>query len=39
MQTIDWNSLGFDAFRTRTVVLSHYKDGQWSPVESTETFS
>ena len=30
---------GFDAYRTRTVVKSHFKDGAWSPVESTETFS
>ena len=39
MQQIDWKSLGFDAYRTRTVVLAHYKDGQWSAPESTETFS
>ena len=39
MKQIDWNSLGFDAYRTRTVVLSHFKDGQWSPVEESETFS
>ena len=39
MSKIDWDSLGFDAYRTRTVVKSHFKDGAWSPVESTETFS
>ncbi len=39
MANIDWDSLGFDAYRTRTVVLSRYKDGKWSPIEKTETFS
>ncbi|MBQ6086927.1 MAG: branched-chain amino acid aminotransferase [Bacteroidales bacterium] len=39
MSSIDWDKLGFDAYRTRTVVYSHYKDGRWSPAESTETFS
>jgi len=39
MSKIDWDSLGFDAYRTRTVVKSHFKDGAWSPAESTETFS
>ena len=39
MNGIDWDTLGFDAYRTRTVIFSHYKDGQWSPFEATETFS
>ena len=39
MEHIDWKTLGFDAYRTRTVVLSHFKDGKWSVPESTETFS
>ena len=39
MAAIDWDKLGFDAYRTRTVVVSHFKDGQWSPAEATETFS
>ncbi len=39
MSQINWDTLGFDAYRTRTVILSHYKDGQWSPIEETETFS
>ena len=39
MSKIDWDSLGFDAYRTRTVVKSHFKDGAWSPIESTEAFS
>ena len=38
MNGIDWDTLGFDAYRTRTVIFSHYKDGQWSPFEATETF-
>ena len=39
MAQIDWKTLGFDAYRTRTVVVSHFKDGKWSTPESTETFS
>ena len=39
MEQIDWKNLGFDAYRTRTVVFSHYKDGKWSEPEKTETFS
>jgi branched-chain amino acid aminotransferase len=39
MKSIDWDTLGFDAYRTRTVIVSHFKDGQWSPAEATETFS
>ncbi len=39
MNGIDWDALGFDAYRTRTVIFSHFKDGQWSPFEATETFS
>ncbi|MBQ7622861.1 MAG: branched-chain amino acid aminotransferase [Bacteroidales bacterium] len=39
MAQIDWDSLGFDAYRTRTVVLAHYRDGAWSEIETTETFS
>ena len=39
MAQIDWKTLGFDAYRTRTVVVSHFKDGKWSKPESTETFS
>jgi len=39
MEAIDWATLGFDAYRTRTVILSHYKDGEWSPIEKTENFS
>ena len=38
MEQIDWKNLGFDAYRTRTVVFSHYKDGKWSEPEMTETF-
>ena len=39
MNSINWDTLGFDAYRTRTVIFSHYKDGEWSPFEITETFS
>jgi branched-chain amino acid aminotransferase len=39
MKQIDWKTLGFDAYRTRTVVISHYKNGKWSTPKMTETFS
>lgn len=39
MGNINWDTLGFDAYRTRSVVVSHFKDGKWSPAEVTETFS
>jgi len=39
MAQINWDTLGFDAYRTRTVVKSHFSDGAWSPAESTEEFS
>ena len=39
MAQIDWDSLGFDAYRTRTVVLAHYRDGAWGAIETTEVFS
>ena len=39
MANIDWDSLGFDAYRTRSVVFSRYEDGKWSPAQTTETFS
>ena len=39
MKEINWDRLGFDALRTRTVIVSHFKDGKWSPIEKSETFS
>ena len=39
MSSINWDTLGFDAYRTRTVVLAHYRDGAWSEIQTTETFS
>ncbi len=39
MAQIDWDTLGFDAYRTRTVVVAQYRDGAWSDIECTETFS
>ncbi len=39
MNKINWDTLGFDAYHTRTVIRSHFKDGAWSPIERTETFS
>ena len=39
MAQINWDTIGFDAYRTRTVVLAHYRDGAWSDIQTTETFS
>lgn len=39
MATINWDTLGFDAYRTRTVIYSHYRDGAWGPLTATENFS
>ena len=39
MSNINWDTIGFDAYRTRTVILSRFQDGKWSPVEKTENFS
>ena len=39
MGQIDWGSLGFAAYKTRTLVLCRYKDGQWSEITQTEDFS
>ena len=39
MTQIDWKNLGFDAYRTRTVVRAFYREGEWSSPESTEEFS
>ena len=39
MTRIDWKNLGFDAYRTRTVVRSCFRNGEWSAPEATEEFS
>lgn len=39
MATIDWDKLGFDAYKTKAVIMSHYKDGSWSPARKSEDFS
>ena len=39
MSNINWDTIGFDAYRTRTVILSRFQDGKWSPAEKTENFS
>ena len=31
--------MGFDAYRTRTVVLANFKDGKWADIRLTEEFS
>lgn len=39
MNSINWDSLGFDAYRTRTIIFSKFSGGEWSPFEATENFS
>ena len=39
MANINWDTLGFDAYRTKTVIEAHYKDGKWSPVKKSDSFS
>ena len=39
MTRIDWKNLGFDAYRTRTVIRSCFRNGEWSAPEATEEFS
>lgn len=39
MATIDWDKLGFDAYKTNTVIMSYYKNGSWSAAKKSEDFS
>jgi len=39
MKQIDWKNLGFDAYRTRSLIISTFRDGKWSAPEKTEDFS
>jgi len=39
MSNINWDTLGFDAYQTRTLVYSCHQDGRWSPAATTENFS
>ena len=39
MTQIDWNSLGFDAYRTRTVARAYFNKGEWGEPLYTEEFS
>ncbi|MCR5003265.1 MAG: branched-chain amino acid aminotransferase [Bacteroidales bacterium] len=36
---LDWSSLGFHFRQTNKIVVSYYKDGQWSAPVATEDFS
>lgn len=38
MEQINWASLGFDAYRTKTLILARWKDGEWSDIWETEKF-
>ena len=39
MSNINWDTLGFVAYQTRTLVYSCHQDGRWSPAATTEYFS
>ena len=39
MSQINWQSLGFDAYRTRTLVTARWKDGVWSEITESEDFA
>ena len=39
MSQINWQSLGFDAYRTRTLVTARWKDGKWSDISESEDFA
>ena len=38
MANIDWDKLGFDAYRTKTLVLARWKNGQWSEITESDEF-
>lgn len=38
MAELDWSNLSFLYRKTNAIVVSHYKDGQWSPLAATKDF-
>ena len=39
MADIQWDKIGFDAYRTKTLVLARWKDGKWSEIKEDDSFS
>lgn len=38
MANIDWGKLGFDAYRTKTLVLARWTKGKWSEITESDEF-
>jgi len=38
MAELDWGNLSFKYRKTNAVIVSHYKDGQWSPLVASKDF-
>ncbi len=38
MAELDWSNLSFKARKTNGIVVSYYKDGEWSPLKFTNDF-
>ena len=36
MADIQWDKIGFDAYRTKTLVLARWKDGKWSEIKEDD---
>lgn len=39
MGNIDWSKIGFDAYRTKTVIMARWTKGQWQPIVEDDKFS
>jgi len=39
MQEIDWDKISFNYTKTNAVIVSHYKDGSWSPARKETSFN
>lgn len=38
MAELDWGNLSFQYRKTNAIIVSHYKDGQWSPLVASKDF-
>ena len=38
MAELDWSNLSFQYRKTEAIIVSYYKDGQWSPLAATKDF-
>jgi len=39
MAELDWSNLGFTNRKTNVIVVSYYRDGEWSPLKCEEDFN